>query len=431
MNSSDRLQRFTAAIFLASAWLWHAARAVLSAVTTDEAFTALDFAGKPWLEMLAYYDANNHVLHTVLVKLSLDAFGWNAVALRLPALLAGLLYSVMIWRLGRRWFGASLPMVAFCAAAAWAAPVAEYFSLARGYAMALAFFSWALVEAEDAGTAHWTRVSFALGLSVASNLVFVIPAAALCAEILLRTRAWRQIRLLAAPGGVTALIVLALPLSRAEPAHFYYGARSWTESLSSILEWPGLPNVSQSLAVALPLLALAALTRESSRPIAIVALLSTGIVSIMAAAGVAWPRGRTGVYLSLLFLLAALRWVLHWPRLSWLTLLLAPASWFALPLRTHPEWTADASSRTVVEQIAARERSARPVIIAAEFPLNYAIAFHAREILGDRAKVVRLELPGPPPDYRVSQGNPPEGAPSLFQDPATRVTLSTAGSRLR
>lgn len=431
MNSSERLSRFAAAIFLASAWLWHLARAILSAVTTDEAFTALDFAGKPWLEMLAYYDANNHVLHTVLVKLSLDTFGWNAVALRLPALLGGLLYSVMIWRLGRRWFGDSLSMVAFCAAAAWAAPVAEYFSLARGYALALAFFSWALVEAEDADVSHWTRISFALGLSVASNLVFLVPSAALVAVLLWRVRAWREIRRLVAPGAVTALIVLALPLSRAETSHFYYGAKSWTESLFSLFEWPGLPNASLILAAALPLLALAALGRESSRPIALVSLSSSVLVALMAVAGVAWPRGRTGVYLSLLFLLTAMRWLLHWPRLSWFVLMFAPASWLALPLRVHPEWPADANAREIVRRVAAHAPSRGPVTIAADFPLNYAVAFHAREQFKDRARVMRADLPRARPSYRVTQGPALEGETVLLHDPATSVTLTACRPLLR
>lgn len=431
MSSSDRLTKLAAAFFLGSAWLWHAARAALAAATTDEAFTALDFAGKPWLEMLAYYDANNHVLHTILVKLSLHAFGWNVVALRLPALLAGLVYSVAVWRLGRRWFGESLPLVAFCGAAAWAAPVAEYFSLARGYSLALAFFAWALTEADTSDASRWPRLSVALGLSIASNLVFVIPAAALGLVLLVRTRAWREIRSLAAPGAVVALVIVALPLSRAEPSNFYYGTRCWAESLRSILEWPGLENTSLILSALLPVSTLLALGRESSRPLAWTALISTGVVAALGLAGLPLPRGRTGVYLSLLFILTALRWLLHWPRLSWMVLLIVPASWLALPLRVHPEWPGDANAREIVRLVAAHAPPRGPVTIAADFPLNYAISFHAQEFLNDRARVVRPDLPGVTPGYRVTRGAVPEGESILFRDPANSITLITCDPRLR
>lgn len=408
MSSSDRIARGAALLAISLAWLWHAARAALCSATTDEAFTALDFAGKPWLDMLAYYDANNHVLHTILVKLSLDALGWNVVALRLPVLLAGLLYSLMVWRLGRRWFGDTLPMAAFCAAAAWVAPVAEYFSLARGYGLAVAFYAWALFEADHEDTARWPRISFALGLSIASNLVFVVPAVALAAVLLARSRAWREVRSLAAPGAVAALVLLALPLSRAEAANFYFGAATWSESLRSLFEWPGLPNTSLLLAALLPLLALAALGHPPSRLLALTALLSAALAALLGAGGVPWPRGRTGVYLSFLIFCAAVRWALQWPRLSWLVLLVAPVSWLAMPLRSHPEWPGDATARATVERIAATAPPGKTVVIAAEFPLNYAIAFHARELMGARAIVTRPDAASRPPDYEIRLSAPVE-----------------------
>jgi 4-amino-4-deoxy-L-arabinose transferase-like glycosyltransferase len=409
---------------LASAWLWHLARALFAAATTDEAFTAIDFASRPWLDMLAYYDANNHVLHTVAVKLSLAAFGWNLFALRLPALLAALLYSFALWRLGRRWFGDTLAFFAFCAAAAWAAPVAEYFSLARGYAMALAFFTWALLEADDAGTARWPRVSLAMGLGVASNLVFVIPSAALTAALLLRERNWRDFRRLAAPGAVLSLIVVSLPLSRAEASSFYYGASNWLESLRSITEWPGLTLTSSAAAIALPLLSLTALFRPRSRTLALTNLLSISLVAALAAAGVPWPRGRTGAFLSLLMLLAAMRWVLETKPALWFVLLIAPASWLALPLRFHPEWFADASSRIVVQRIAAHAPASGAITVSVVFPLNYAIAFHAREILGPRASVFRSGAHAEPAQFIVTQGDMKPAGRVLFHEPATSLTLS-------
>lgn len=424
MRFDNRLARPLAFFSLAAAWLWHVARAVTAAATTDEAFTALDFAGKPWLDMLAYYDANNHVLHTILVKLSLGAFGWNVVALRLPALVAGIFYSVMIWRLGRRWFGDTLSFFAFCAFAAWAPPVAEYFSLARGYSLALAFFAWALFESEEPGTVRWSRVSIAMGLSVSSNLVFAIPSAALSATLLLRERSLSRFRSLIVPGAVLALIVNALPLSRAYPGNFYYGATSFATSIRSVFEWSGYDGLGLVAAILLPVCCLAALTKTATRQTALTAVFSVAIVALLAFFGVPWPRSRTGVYLAFLILLAALRWLLSWERLAWPLLLLLPFCWAALPVHHHPEWSGDASSRVMIERIAAEAAPASRIVIAAEFPYNYAIAFHARELLGTRAQVVRLDEPGPKPAYTVTgEANRPAGR-ILLKDPSTSVTLA-------
>lgn len=423
MRFDSRLARPLAFLALAAAWLWNAARAVTCAATTDEAFTALDFAGKPWLDMLAYYDANNHVLHTVLVKLSLDAFGWNVVSLRLPALAAGLLYSTMIWRLGRRWFGESLTFFAFCAFTAWAPPVAEYFSLARGYSMALAFLAWALLEAEEPGAARWPRVSIAMGLSVASNLVFVIPSAALSAALMLRERSLNHFRSLIVPGAVLALIVNALPLSRAGTGNFYYGATSFAASMRSIFEWPGYDGLSVAAALLLPLCCLAALARTGTRQTALTAVFALALAALLALGGVPWPRGRTGVYLAFLILLAALRWLLAWEQTAVPLLLLLPFCWAALPLSHHPEWSGDASSRAMIQRIAAETAPAARVVIAAEFPYNYAVAFHAREILGSKAEVVRIGEPGPKAAFAVTSESHALPGKVLFKDPATAMTL--------
>lgn len=424
MRFADRLPRLAALAMMVSAWLWHFARSLSAAATTDEAFTAIDFASKPWLDMLAYYDANNHILHTVALKLSLAAFGWNLFALRLPALLAALLYSTALWRLGRRWFGDTLAFFVFCAAAAWAAPVAEYFSLARGYAMAVAFFTWALLEADDPGVARWPRVSLAMGLSVASNLVFVIPSAALIAALLFRERNWKDFRQLAAPGAVFSLIVVSLPLSRAEASSFYYGASNWIESLRSITEWPGLALTSAVATVALPLLSLLALLRPASRTLALANLLSALLVIALAAAGVPWPRGRTGIFLSLLMLLAALRWLLETKPALWFVLLFAPASWLALPLRYHPEWSSDATSRDFVLRIASEAPPTGRFTVSVVFPLNYAVAFHAREILGPRATVLRSDALTEPAAFTISQGDQKPPGRVLMHEPATALTLS-------
>lgn len=86
---------FGAGLFLR---LWHIRRGI----HYDEAATYLFFASQPLYRALSNYSyPNNHLLHTLLVHLSLRTFGDTTVALRLPALIAGSLCVPMSWLTGR------------------------------------------------------------------------------------------------------------------------------------------------------------------------------------------------------------------------------------------------------------------------------------------------------------------------------------------
>jgi hypothetical protein len=94
-----------------------------------------------------------------------------------------------------------------------------------------------------------------------------------------------------------------------------------------------------------------------------------------------------------------------------------------MPLRSHPEWSFDAGSRLIVQRIAQEAPTSRPLVIAAESPLNYAIAFHAREILGPATQVVRLDQSPASPAFFITSTQPPAGR-VIYVDPAAGVTLS-------
>lgn len=68
----------------------------------DEAYTWLAFASQPVSVIVGHYPVpNNHILHSLLMALSASAFGESEVALRLPALLAGLLGVAATWWLAQ------------------------------------------------------------------------------------------------------------------------------------------------------------------------------------------------------------------------------------------------------------------------------------------------------------------------------------------
>ena len=296
-------------LLLAAAGAFHLHRAWSLAVTTDEAFTAIAFASPPWLEILTTYDANHHILHSLLCKLSLSLFGWNQLALRLPSLLACLLFLVIAHRLARRLFPDSPLQLVLCAWLVFHPALYDWFSLARGYSLALAFLLAALYELSGP-LPTLTRASIFLGLSAASNFVFAIPAACVALAWTSARKSWTRLPSLAVPGAALALLITAIPLSRADGSNFYYGAPNLLESLRSLFGIPHLDFISYVLIAAVPLTLAAALwfsrRDETLRYLAFSFALCLLAVAALRLAGIPYPYGRTGAYLTLLWILTAL-----------------------------------------------------------------------------------------------------------------------------
>src|SRR5436305_14870907 len=80
-------------------------RAATCDVTFAEAWNYDRYIGVPWQESLQHFDANNHVLNTVLVRISTTRFHLTELSLRLPALLGGLFLLWVCFRLCQRCFG--------------------------------------------------------------------------------------------------------------------------------------------------------------------------------------------------------------------------------------------------------------------------------------------------------------------------------------
>ncbi len=101
----------------------------------DEAVTYLYFAAKPWATVVGSYQyPNNHVLHTVLVKLCLTLFGNAPWALRLPATLGGIGIVPLTYLVGRRLVGSPAAWLG-TAIVATSAPLIVYSANARGYSL--------------------------------------------------------------------------------------------------------------------------------------------------------------------------------------------------------------------------------------------------------------------------------------------------------
>jgi putative effector of murein hydrolase LrgA (UPF0299 family) len=167
-----------------------AARLALLSMTHDESSTVMIFQGQSWRQVLMNEPptANNHVLNTLLVKL-FSLGGLHKALVRLPNLLAGLLYLYFAYRLvgrmSRTWAGHLLGFSLLVLNAY----MLEFFSLARGYGLSLGFLmgslyflyrfvedrglrslGWSLALAVLACYSNLTLLNYFVALVVAANL---------------------------------------------------------------------------------------------------------------------------------------------------------------------------------------------------------------------------------------------------------------------
>ena len=227
--------------FLAALVAINLYRAMTQSVTPGEAWNYHRFIGVTWTESLAHFDVNNHVLNTLLVRISTARFHLTELSLRLPSLLAGVFYLWVVFRLARR-FGAGLPFLAVLGLLTLNPLVVDALSEARGYGMALACWMWALeliLESVESFSAQKLNLAaMCLGLSVAASLAFAAPACALLAVTLVwmsgapESKGWR----LALPqvAFLTAFVLLAIPLNHAEWKTLAVGATSLRQTTNEI-----------------------------------------------------------------------------------------------------------------------------------------------------------------------------------------------------
>lgn len=145
-----------------------------SPVSYDEAYTYIAFARQGWVGILSDYSLpNNHILHSLLIKLSTSMFGNYPWSLRLPAFLAGLVAIPVIFALGKRLFNPSVAMLS-AALVAWLPAIIRYDTAARGYSLVSLFTLLAWLFGSFALTTGRPRYWLGLALSVTLGL-FTIP----------------------------------------------------------------------------------------------------------------------------------------------------------------------------------------------------------------------------------------------------------------
>ena len=217
-------------------------RAITQSVTPDEALNYIRYVAPAWAEALASFDVNNHVLNTLLVRISTSRFHLTELSMRLPSLLAGALYLWVVCRLARRWFGDSLAMFTVVGLLTLNPLVVDTLSEARGYGMALAFWTLALYLVLESTQSFSARnlnlAAVCLGLSVTASLPFAAPA---CALLLIAMLWFKR-----APGTpsrrlylpqymfLTMFVLLTIPVNHSQWATLGIGATSLRQTINEI-----------------------------------------------------------------------------------------------------------------------------------------------------------------------------------------------------
>jgi hypothetical protein len=245
-----------AALLLGALFLFTAYRAATQSIVCDEALTYHWYVSQSWSALTDRFDANNHVLFTLLSKLSTLAFGTSELTLRLPTVLAAAAYFAAVFLLVRDALGSGPVFLATVAALCANPFVLDYLCAARGYGLALAGLMWALVllsrslgrgDTQAGGLAKGlARASIALGLTVAAGLTFALVSLSLGAVALVllledgrsgrlsEAAARRAALALAIPGPVVAAVVLLPFLRRASRVDFYAGHDTFLETAGDL-----------------------------------------------------------------------------------------------------------------------------------------------------------------------------------------------------
>lgn len=447
-------------------------RASTQSITGDEAMTYNKFVWPPVAESFTTYDANNHVLHTFLCKLSVRWFGLTEFGLRVPSLAGGLLFLFSIWRLARYTLGRGWMCLFAVAAVALNPLVLDYLSAARGYSLALGFYFWGLFLltrylAEDYDRPVWLlpRAGVAFGLAVGANLVFLVPVVAAGGVFTLLTLRtfWRTVDRFWGPVIVPAFLILVLPLTRAGASNFYYGARSLEDMIRNLVtnsmihkasmwriaefvpgfgSWSGVAAEALIPALALFVVVVAAVRRERT----LVLLAGTGAAALgaliagHALTGVPYPLGRTGIYWLPLFTLAVM--------------LAIPAAWraglagkaagaacgcvmaaacalFAAGITTdqYPEWRYDAGTHRIVNVLRARCAAKGRVRLGVNWLFEPSLNFYRHKYHLDWIEPVTRDGPDGKYDYYVLLPKDAAvaaklGLRPLYRDPVSEAVLA-------
>jgi hypothetical protein len=405
---------------------WSVARACLQAVTIDEAdtYVALVAPGNLWAA-----SANNHVLNTLLMRVSTAIFGASAFTLRLPALFGAALYLAAVYCLVRLISPRRVLQGALFVCLTCNPLVMDYLVAARGYSMAMAFLLWMVVLAARYREAKLVRtcvlISLSAGLCVSANFSFAIADALTAFALyiwIVRQHRGEYLKILGAlvfPGLALGLAITGPVLPHWSRSQLTWGADSLSQMVTGLIRSSVNSPLGTALYLTLSVLAVWRMTmlllempvENQLQPLANPLAVICGTVWLAAvvchevlllAYGIPLPLDRTALWLVLLFFVMA--GAMAAPRLpspagrfsghalAAILVLTAGYNLTCLRLTYFHEWKYDADIRNVYQVLAAYNHRDGLVSISANW--RYVAALNCYRLLSGRESFE--QIPGPP-----------------------------------
>lgn len=210
-------------------------------IYTDEAYTYLYFIQDGLGDVLTdYREPNNHIFQTIFAWLSVALIGNEPFAMRVPALISGIILLPVMYIAGERLYNPRAGVIAMGLVAV-SVPLTEYAVSARGYSFIALFFVLQLILAHDLKNPHthstvprWIGygVLAALGLYTVPIMLYPLGAVSLwlLASIWLENSGhdrWLLTRnlVLSLALGAVLTIALYLPIVRANGVEAVIGNR--------------------------------------------------------------------------------------------------------------------------------------------------------------------------------------------------------------
>jgi uncharacterized membrane protein len=150
----------------------------------DESYTVVAFAMRPWLNLISDYSLpNNHIFHTILVKLAMRWWGTAPWAVRMPALLHGILCIPAGYLLARQLYGRSAALLS-AGLIAVTPMMIETSTNARGYSQyilySLVLLSLAIYLLKEANLAGWVLFILIAAAGFYTVPFMLFPLGAIC-----------------------------------------------------------------------------------------------------------------------------------------------------------------------------------------------------------------------------------------------------------
>ncbi|MEQ9187759.1 MAG: hypothetical protein RLP15_08490 [Cryomorphaceae bacterium] len=219
-------------------------RAACLDFTYDECWTFLGYASSDILSVLTNANpaANNHVLHSLAMKLTAALFGTSEYALRIPVLVSMLVFMYFLFKLSLRlhskWWW--LPFFSVL----YQPYLLDYFATARGYALALACTSGVIYHLDrlftkQRSTDAWWAIGFSLLAAYANFTYLLVLCSAMLALVFgyLKDKNGKRFLWPVISGLFVAILMYYAPISRLiEANELYYGGSTgfFTDTLGSL-----------------------------------------------------------------------------------------------------------------------------------------------------------------------------------------------------